>query len=305
MASSATTDELNRLSSPSPLIGSIDLRRGIADGDVDEIQIGVERRRQPGSAAALLPAVALPRLVAELARSGHGVEAPETFAARRVVGVDESADRVFAAAHAHDDLVLHHERRARQLVALHRVGHLHLPQHRAAPRVERDEHGVERADEQPVVEDRHAAVEAVVLVRVLHRLLARVAPDLAAGLRVERRHGERIAAARHVHDPVHHDRCRLEDRIAGNRRGPLGLQPPDVGRVDLLQRRVMRAAVVAPEHRPVVRLLVGSGQTLVADAAGDRHAGRLRRVARPLRRQIRHEVRDFLFRQFVFVRGHQ
>ena len=157
--SSATTESLNRLSSVASH-GSIDLRRGIADRAVDEIQIGVVRPVSHVGAAALLPAVALPRLVAELARSGHGVESPEAFAGGRVVGVDESAGAEFAAADADDDLVLHHERRARQAVADHRVGDLRLPQRRAGPRVERDERGVERADEQPVVEDRHAAVEA-------------------------------------------------------------------------------------------------------------------------------------------------
>ena len=58
------------------------------------------------------------------------------------------------------------QRRAREAVAEHRVGHLHFPQRQAVPRVERDQRGVERADEQAMTEDGDAAVERIDLVRV-------------------------------------------------------------------------------------------------------------------------------------------
>ena len=71
-----------------------------------------------------------------------------------VVGVEESARAEFAAGDADEHLVFHDERRARQAVAEHRVRDLCFPERQSGSGVERDQRGVERADEQPVAEQR-------------------------------------------------------------------------------------------------------------------------------------------------------
>ena len=128
--------------------GSVDLRSGIPDRPVHEIQLGIVRAGQPHRAAAQLPAVAQPGVVAELAGPRHRVPAPQLLAGGRVVGVEESARAELAAGDADEHLVFHDERRARQAVAEHRVRDLRLPERQSGSGVERDERGVERADEQ-------------------------------------------------------------------------------------------------------------------------------------------------------------
>ena len=82
--------------------------------------------------------------------------------------------------------------------------------------VERDESGIERPDVQPVVQHRHAPVVRVDLVRVLHFLRPDVAPDLTAGACIEREDRQRVAAARHIHHAIHHDRTVFERRSTWN-----------------------------------------------------------------------------------------
>ncbi len=86
----------------------------------------------------------------------------------------------------------------------------------------------------------------------------------------------------------------FEDGVSRNRRRPFGLQRVDVGRRDLFQRGVVRALVVAPEHRPVLRFSGRLHQTFEADAARDvgrcfvgRHLGTAQRC------EVRHDVVDF------------
>src|SRR5271163_1363865 len=54
----------------------IKIRRRVSHAPIDQIEPRIERARHPSGPAAELPAVALPRLVALLARPGNGVEAP-------------------------------------------------------------------------------------------------------------------------------------------------------------------------------------------------------------------------------------
>src|SRR5438876_2753944 len=71
---------------------AVEIRARIADAPVESIGVGVIRAGHPGRGAAATPAISLPGVVAELARSGNRVEAPQAFAQDRVVGVDEAAD---------------------------------------------------------------------------------------------------------------------------------------------------------------------------------------------------------------------
>src|SRR4051794_34902751 len=63
---------------------------GITDGPVQRVGIGIVAACEPRGTAAMLPAFAFPCLVAELAWSGNRVEAPQPFACRGIIGVDES-----------------------------------------------------------------------------------------------------------------------------------------------------------------------------------------------------------------------
>ena len=77
-------------------------------------------------------------------------------------------------------------------------------------------------------------------------------PDLLAGRGVQR---DRLQAGRrHVHDAVHHDRIHVHRGSLIGVAGlvlPRALEPMDVGRVNLRQRRVLVALLVAAIHGPV------------------------------------------------------
>src|SRR5207245_10798760 len=66
---------------------AIDLRAGVADGPVHEIQFRIVRTGEPHRAAALLPAVAEPRLVPELAPTRPRIPSPQTASRCRLVPV--------------------------------------------------------------------------------------------------------------------------------------------------------------------------------------------------------------------------
>ena len=223
--------------------GSIDLRPGITDRPVEQVQRGVVRTRQPHRAATLFPAVAGPGVVPEFAGSGHGIPAPQAAAGGRLVRVEEPAGAEFAAADADDHLVFDDQRRTGDRVAQHRVGDLDFPQRVSRADVQRQQRGIERADEQPLIEHGHSATEGVDLVRILDLLLPHRSPQLPSGGSVER---NGCAGLRRVHDAVDDERRGFERRVARHRERPRGLQPLHVARIDLRQRRVVAALIVAP-----------------------------------------------------------
>ncbi len=97
----------------------IPVRRRIAGGPVEKIELGIERAGQPRRAAAGLPAVALaPRLGPGLTRRRNRVRAPHQLSGLRVVGIDEAADTGLGARDADDDLAVERERRERQIEAV-------------------------------------------------------------------------------------------------------------------------------------------------------------------------------------------
>src|SRR5207249_4929968 len=93
-------------------------RRRIAGAVVDEVQGGVVGPDGPRDGAAVLPGVALPRIVAGLAGAGHRVEAPHLAPVRPVVGRDVPARAILAAAQAGDHEVLGERGRRRDDRAL-------------------------------------------------------------------------------------------------------------------------------------------------------------------------------------------
>src|SRR5262249_17665735 len=126
--------------------------------------------REPGAGAAVLPTVALPGVVPELAGCWNGVRPPQALAGLGVVGVDETANAILAAGDSGDDFVLERQWGGGDAVALHGVSDLRLPNQRAAAGVERHQCRIERSEVDPVSEDGDTAVDPVALVRV-HDLL--------------------------------------------------------------------------------------------------------------------------------------
>ena len=229
----------------------------LVDGEVE----GPGVRAQPAA-----PTVALPGVVADLARLRHRAELPQLLARDRAEGarVADAARRTARRVRAHDDDLLPHQG--------HRVvGHADVDL--AAIAEVRDGsagRGVQR--EQPLTgaED-DARRQSLRRVARPERDPApgrdaarqRVPPDFLTGKRIERDDGVR---GRQVHRAVDHDRRGLgtgRPRLrrlsvpGGYRRrrrqgvAPGLLEAADVADVQFLQRRVARAGPVAPVHRPV------------------------------------------------------
>ena len=214
-----------------------------------------------------------------LARLRNRAEPPQALATD-VVGFEESAQRVLATGYADEQLVLHDERRARDVEPFHRVGDLHLPERQARPRIETDERGIVGPHEQPMAKDGDAAVDAVRLVRVADLLLPRPSPDLTAAARIDGRDRAGIAPSGRIHHAVHDERRALEDRVPGDWHRPFGSQPAHIRRVDRVEGGVMGPLIISPVHQPVVGLGLRVAEAFVRDAPGDgrRHGG-LARIA--------------------------
>ena len=256
-----------RLSPPAGLRLLLRPGRAVAGAHVHQVELRIERQRVPGRAAAAgLPVLAarIPglgrarhRVVLErLARvAGHGEPAPFLVAGVRIVGGDVAAHAVLGATVADDDLALEHPRRAGDGVGARAVDdRVFLPHRPARGRIERDQPSVVGADEHLALMERHAPVDhvAAALVAGFARDLRIERPDPLAGADVDGVHD--APRGRHVHDPIHHQRGRLDAAGRFEVVRPHQAQILDVGRVDLAQLAEARLGVVQPVARPVGRL---------------------------------------------------
>ena len=206
----------------------------------------IVRAGHPRRSAAGLPRRLVrvgPRLVTALAGPRDRVEAPGLGARRGVERGDEPADAVFAARRPDDDLVLDDERRERERIAERRIDDGLVPDRPAAFRVERDQMAVDRAHEQRVAENRHAAVHAAAADARQRRNGGGVDPEHPSRAGVERH--DVVRREDGVHHAVDDERRGLELLVGFGRRprlkDPLQLQVPDVGRRDLRERAVAPA----------------------------------------------------------------
>ena len=169
-----------------------------------------------------------------------------------IVGIDESARRIFTARDADDHLVADHERRQRGGVADLVVGEHGVPENRAAPAIEREQVRVERDHEQPVAKDGEATIHwRRRAVGEIGGQLAPVLPERPARAGVDR--PREVVGAGHVQHAVEGERRRLEPAAARGRarlEGPLCGETMHVGRRNLRQRTVAPAGVVARERQP-------------------------------------------------------
>ena len=201
-------------------------RRAVAGAPEGDVGLGVVGAGHPDRGAAALPGVALPGVVAGLARTGDGVGLPHLLAAVGIVGGDEAADAELAARDPDHDLAVHDQRRHGHVVAFLPVGdRLALPGHLAGLGIERDHHRVLPGQVDLVAVQRDAALGVVQGAEALGQL-ALVLPDQIAGPGVERE--ELVVRRGDEHDAVVDDRRRLVARGDAGRVAPHRGQVLDV-----------------------------------------------------------------------------
>ena len=132
-------------------------RGRIAGGPEDLVGSGVVGAGVPCRRAADFPGVCFPGIVAGLAGTGDGVEAPAALAGGGIVSVNEAADAVFAAGDSDQDEVFDDERSDGEAVAKFIVGCGLVPEDAAGFAVEGDDVGIEGAEEEAVAKDGEAA----------------------------------------------------------------------------------------------------------------------------------------------------
>ena len=227
---------------------------GIPRAPVDEVQFRIVGTGDPGRRSTLFPRVAGPGLVPRFSGTGNGVETPGPLAGGGVVGIQESPDAVFPARDAHDDLVLHGQRRHRDAVALVVLGHLRLPDDGARLGVQGHELGVQRSQVDPAVQNGHSPVHLAAADADAFRQFVPVLPVGPAGPDVQR---QGVAGRlRHVHDVVDHQRRGLHLLQALELERPVQAEAVDIGGVDLVQAAVAPTPVTAGIGEPVPRQLV-------------------------------------------------
>ena len=228
-------------------------RLGLRGAEVDEPELGIPAARHPdiGSPAQLERQTA-PGVAAGLAGTRDGVGAPELAARARVVGGDEAALLVEAAAavDAVDDLAVGDNGPRAVRIALLRVGDARLPAHRAGGRVQRHHVRVGGGHVDHVLPDGQGA-----------QLTARPAleappvfPQGGAVGRVQRLHD--VAGVAQEEDTIAHQGGLLAPAVLHAPR-PGELQAVHVGGVDLVERAVPPRPRVAAPVQPVARGGVG------------------------------------------------
>ncbi len=89
----------------------IEVRLRVANTPVERIGLRVIRAGHPRARAAALPGIPRPGLVARIARTGNGIEAPALLAGVGIVGRDESTAVTGSRSDAGDDEIAQRERR--------------------------------------------------------------------------------------------------------------------------------------------------------------------------------------------------
>jgi hypothetical protein len=171
-----------------------------------------------------------------------------------------ASDAVLATRHADDDVVVDHQRRVRDAVAVRRIGHLDIPYDFARRAIQGDQTGVEGSHVHVrAVHTDAAIVRAAAVDRGAELVL--VAPDLLVGLEVV---GDcSIEGGGDVHHVVDDDRGILERTELSD----AGLQHAarhqfgDIAGIDFIQTGVTLVPLVSAIRGPVVsrRLLRGRG----------------------------------------------
>ena len=182
---------------------------------------------------------------------GVVVPAPLHFAGLRIAGIQEAGDVHGIAAHAGDNVILHHQRAGGAEVLHLLVGDLLLPALFSILRIERDEPAVGRHEIQPFA----IHPEPAIAHQVPALVLPAVVPDLLAGARID---CPGVIGNREVENAVDHQRSRFDRRIAdaalrpdiGDAVEPGERKAADIRGVDLGKRAEAPARVIAVVSRP-------------------------------------------------------
>ena len=224
---------------------------GVAGIPIDEVQVRVVDAGGPGRAAAVLPGVAGPGVVARLAGTWNRVRRPTRLAGLRVEGLDKAANAELASGHTGEHHILDDQGGAGNAVALLPIDDLDFPHHLASAHVERDEPGVHRPDVDQIAPDRHATVDRAAAVDALRLVgkLGIVAPLPRSGPRVDGEDARPIG--RNVdHTVVNQRRCLQAAVFTTGREHPHRMQPVHVGWRNLVELNVAVAVVVPAIHQP-------------------------------------------------------
>src|SRR5205085_10938323 len=119
----------------------------------------------PRGAAASLPSITPPRLIAGFAGTGDRVKPPGKLSGGRVIAIDEAANSVLAARHADHDLVFHGERRQGKVVTLTRLRRFCFPDHGAGMSIEGHYARIQRRHVDASAESGHSTVNRTIDVR--------------------------------------------------------------------------------------------------------------------------------------------
>ena len=242
-------------------IGSVEIRRRRSGGCEHEAAIDVDAQKRPRvRSGAVLPAVALPRLHARLARARHGVKGPEQLSAARVpsanIAVQTDARFSFSVRAPGDHHVFVDDRRRDQhqlavdvaayaLLQIDESAGAEVGRERSGLRVERHHSAVTRARVQARRSPRVA--RPVRDTATAHGCVRVARPDLLSCFWFER---EDDRSAGHVHDAVDDERRDLQ--ILDSRvEGPDSPQARNVLPRNLSQRREPLRAGIAAERAPV------------------------------------------------------
>src|SRR5207248_1219180 len=105
------------------------------DAPIGEVEVRVIRAGNPYGAAADLPGISGPGLIAGLARTWNGIEAPGFFAGPHVVGSNKATDTELTTRYPYNHFIFHHERSMSEDIAGPGAGHSRVPHKMATPGV--------------------------------------------------------------------------------------------------------------------------------------------------------------------------
>lgn len=220
-----------------------ELRNGIADAEVCEAQLRIDRRGHPHAAAARLPVLVIlrPGLVTFMALVGNDVEGPLLLAGLGVQPDDAPAQPEVAVRHAGNEHAVRVGRRRGDLLALDGriVADAPDPEQIARGFVERGDARTGHGREHLAVPDGHA-------LRAHRALFGLVGPEELAGFGIERAH----ALAGGDEHPSARDDGRAARVLAVEGVKPRAAELAHVALVDFIQGGEAGVGVIAARDRP-------------------------------------------------------
>ena len=123
--------------------------------------------------------------MARFAGARDRVEAPLARSGRRVIGVNEPANTVFASGNSNEHKIFDHQRRKRNAVPLVVVGRADVPNDVACSCVKRNHVSVERAQKNFVAENSRPAIHAAATRPNIRRQRALILPNGPSRARIE------------------------------------------------------------------------------------------------------------------------